>query len=358
MQPLEIAMPLAVAFLATLALTPLAGGLARRAGAVDRPSERGVNLRPDMPLWGGLAVAAGFVLALLATLLFAERIAAAQGLRAMLAGGALILATGLWDDRFGMSAWPKLSCQFAAAALAVAGGFEIARLTDPFTMQMVDLPRWVVWPVSLLWIIGITNAVNLLDGLDGLAAGVGAIIGGTLTVIAFQAHQPLGVCIGLALVGALLGFLPHNFAPARLFLGDTGSMFIGYVLALLALEGYRRVSLITFVVPLLALAMPILDTSLSIVRRVRMRAPILSADRMHLHHRLLDYEGSTRGAVLQFYLVTAAFCLIALSFTQLQGVSAAVFLFAVVALTLRLLWNIGVLNVPADRVGPKPEDRS
>ena len=213
--------------------------------------------------------------------------------------------------------------------------------------MVVDLPRWLVWPASLLWIVGVTNALNLLDGLDGLAAGVGAIISATLTVIAWQAGEPFGVFLGLALVGALLGFLPHNFAPARIFLGDTGSLFIGYALALLALEGYRRVSLITFLAPLLALAVPILDTSLSIVRRVRSHAPIFSADRLHMHHRLLDTEGSARAAVLQFYFVTAAFCLIALSFTKLHGVSAIVFLVAVALLTLRLLRNLGALELGA-----------
>src|SRR5262245_45053118 len=214
---------------------------------------------------------------------------------------------------------------------------------------LVDLPRWLVWPASLLWIVGVTNALNLLDGLDGLAAGVGAIIGATLTVIAGQAGQPFGVALGIALVGGLLGFLPHNFAPARIFLGDTGSLFIGYMLSLLALEGYRRVSLITFLVPLLALAVPILDTTLSIVRRVRTHTPIFSADRLHMHHRLLEAEGSQRAAVLQFYFVTAAFCLLAVSFTKLGGVSAIVFLSAVAILTLRLLRNLGALDLGGEK---------
>jgi UDP-GlcNAc:undecaprenyl-phosphate/decaprenyl-phosphate GlcNAc-1-phosphate transferase len=157
--------------------------------------------------------------------------------------------------------------------------------------------------------------------------------------------------LGLALLGALLGFLPHNFAPARIFLGDTGSLFIGYTLALLALEGYKRVSLITFLAPLLALAVPILDTALSIARRVRSRSPIFSADRLHMHHRLLDAEGSPRAAVLQFYFVTAAFCLIALSFMKLQGTSAIIFLVAVALLTLRLLRNLGALDLGGRKRG-------
>lgn len=353
MEALEIAVPLAVAFASALLLTVPTERLAQALGAIDRPNSRGVNQRLDIPLWGGLAVAVAFGLGVVAALAVAARAEDMPRLSGLAAGAAIVVLAGLWDDRFGMSAWPKLTLQLLAAGLAVAGGFEISRFTSPYSLEVVELPRWLVWPASLLWIVGITNAVNLLDGLDGLAAGVGAIIAATLTWIAFQAQAPLGVCMGLALLGALLGFLPHNFSPARLFLGDTGSMFVGFTLALLALEGYRRVSLITFVVPLLALAVPILDTTLSIVRRVRMGTPILAADRMHMHHRLLDSEGSTRAAVLQFYFLTAAFCLLALSFTRLQGVTALVFLLAVGALTIRLLWNLGLLRAEA---GDDPSD--
>jgi len=342
---LSLALPLAVAFFAALAATPFAGRLATRIGAIDRPSARGVNQRPGMPLLGGIAVAAAF---------FAGMIAVGQvpleGGRwwGLVGGGAILMATGIWDDRYGMTALPKLTLQVIAASIAIASGFEISRLSNPGSgAVVVELPRWIAWPASLLWIVGVTNALNLLDGLDGLAAGVGAIVGATLTVIAWQAGEPFGVFFGLALVGALLGFLPHNFAPARIFLGDTGSLFIGFTLALLALEGYKRVSLITFLAPLLALAIPILDTALSILRRVRSHAPIFSADRLHMHHRLLDAEGSPRAAVLQFYFVTAAFCLIALSFTKLRGPSAIVFLVVVAILTLRLLRNLGALDLGA-----------
>jgi len=345
-QGLALALPLAVAFFAALAITPIAGRLATRIGAVDRPSARGVNQRPGMPLLGGLAVAAAFFAAMIAVDLAQPEADVARWF-GLAAGGLLLVATGIWDDRYGMTAAPKLSMQVIAASIAIVAGFEISRFSNPLTTEVVELPRWVVWPASLLWIVGVTNALNLLDGLDGLAAGVGVIIGMTLTVIAWQAGTPFGVLLGLALVGALLGFLPHNFAPARIFLGDTGSLFIGYTLALLALEGYRRVSLITFLGPLLALAVPILDTGLSILRRMRSHAPIFAADRLHMHHRLLEAEGSARAAVLQFYFVTAAFCLIALSFTRLHGISAVVFLAAVAILTLRLLRNLGALDLSA-----------
>jgi UDP-GlcNAc:undecaprenyl-phosphate/decaprenyl-phosphate GlcNAc-1-phosphate transferase len=340
---LELALPFAVAFFAALGATPLAGRLAHRVGAVDRPSVRGVNQRPDMPLLGGIAVAAAFF-AGMATVGIAKSAEDAARWSGLAAGGLVLVGTGIWDDRYGMKALPKLSLQLLAAVIAIASGFEIYRVSNPQTESVVDLPRWIVWPASVLWIVGVTNALNLLDGLDGLATGVGAIIAATLTLIAWQAGQPFGVCLGLALVGALLGYLPYNFAPARIFLGDTGSMFIGYTLALLALEGYRRISLITFLAPLLALAVPLLDTVLSIVRRMRSHTPIFSADRLHMHHRLLDAEGSTSAAVLQFYFVTAAFCMIALSFTKLEGITAIVFLLAVVVLTLRLLRNLGVLD--------------
>jgi len=181
-----------------------------------------------------------------------------------------------------------------------------------------------------------------------IAAGVAAIIAATLALLAAQAGELFGVCIGVAMVGALLGFLPFNFAPARIFLGDTGALFIGYVLSLLALEGYRQITLLTFVVPVLALAVPILDTTLSVIRRLRNHSPIFNADRSHMHHRMLESEGSARSAVLQVYLLTAAFCLISLAFAKLEGYVALLFLVAVGFFTYRLVSNLGALATPVD----------
>jgi UDP-GlcNAc:undecaprenyl-phosphate GlcNAc-1-phosphate transferase len=153
--------------------------------------------------------------------------------------------------------------------------------------------------------------------------------------------------IGVPLVGAMLGFLPFNFPPARIFVGDTGALFIGYCLSLLALEGYQRVTVVTFLVPLLALAVPLLDTALSILRRLRRRANVMVADREHIHHRLLkDYHGSHRPAVLSLYFLTACFCLIAISFTRLHGYAVVVFLAVVLLLTYRILKNLGLLGLP------------
>jgi len=345
MEARDLLIPLCVAIGGAALATPLVARTARALAIVDHPSGRGASARTGMPLAGGLAVAAGFAAGFAVALHFVSHTIDLRQVDGLVFGATVMVVAGVCDDRWGLKAWSKFLIQFFAAAIAIAHGFDIAHFTEPFTMTSFHLPDWLRWVVSLLWIVGITNALNLVDGLDGLASGVGAIIGMTLTAIAWQTGQPLAVCIGVALVGALLGFLPYNFWPARIFLGDTGSLFIGYVLALLALGGYRQLSLITFVVPLLALAVPIIDTFLSILRRLRKRAPIFKADQMHMHHRLLLVEGSQRGAVLQIYLATAAFCLIALSFTRLEGPMAALFLVAVLALTVRMLWNLDALSL-------------
>jgi UDP-GlcNAc:undecaprenyl-phosphate GlcNAc-1-phosphate transferase len=355
MDALTCLIPLLVSFVVSLLTTPMVARVAVALGIVDRPSERSVSRRLDMPLLGGIAVAAGLVVGLAAGVLLSGDVIYTQRLGGLLLGGLLVIALGVLDDQRGLGAVPKLLVQVAAAAIAIASGFRVDHLTDPITSTSLSFPGWVAWIGTTLWIVGITNALNLVDGLDGLAAGVGAIIGATLTVIAWQAGSALGVFVGLALLGSLLGFLPYNFAPARIFLGDTGALFIGFVLALLALEGTRRLALLTFVVPLLALAVPILDTGVSILRRIRMRAPLFSADRLHMHHRLLAVRGSPRSAVLQFYFVTLCFCLIALSFTRIRGLVAAIFLSVVVLLTMRLLANLGVLSLSADDEAPGAE---
>jgi UDP-GlcNAc:undecaprenyl-phosphate GlcNAc-1-phosphate transferase len=344
MEPLELALPLFSAFGVAVLATPWVGKLALAVGAVDRPNARKVSQRVDMPLLGGLAVACAFFVGLLVMRVTGFGLPEEGKLQGVVIAGLLILSVGVIDDRFGLSAGPKLLGQLTAAAVAIAHGFEIFQFTNPLTGSLVELSAPFVWAATAFWILAVTNALNLLDGLDGLASGVAAIIAATLAVIAWQAGHSFGICLGIALVGSLLGFLPHNFAPARIFLGDTGSLFVGLMLSLLTLECYRRVSLITLMVPLLTLAVPLLDTTLSIVRRVRLRAPVFSADRLHMHHRLLASKGSARAAVLQFYFLTAAFCLIAVSFTRLEGPWAWGFLAAVVALTVRLLWNLGALS--------------
>ncbi len=335
------------AFAAAALITPLVARLALALGAVDRPNERKVSRRSGMPLLGGLGVAFGFFVGVGAVLALSEPPPElAQNVAGWLAGGLLVLAVGAVDDRIGLSAWPKLAVQLVAAAIAIANGSELDHLTSPLTGEVLQFPQWLSWLATTVWIVIVTNSINLIDGLDGLAAGVSAIIAATLAVVAGQAEHLAAVVAGAALVGGLLGFLPYNFAPARIFVGDTGALFVGYSLSILALEGYRRATVLTFLVPLLALAVPLLDTGLSILRRIRKRKNPLQADRQHMHHRLLhEYKGSHRPAVLSLYGLTACFCLIAVSFTRILGVASLLFLFIVVLLTLRILRNLGFAGI-------------
>lgn len=348
MEALQLVVAFAVACGVSAMSTPIVSRMARAFGAVDKPNDRKVSQRGDMPLLGGIAVAMGCSVGL-ATVLIAlgeEPAIPVEHFEGFLMGGMVLLAVGAFDDRWHLGAWTKLVFQLLAAAIAVSYGFVITGFREPLTGISYDVPFWFGSIVTALWIVAVCNAMNLIDGLDGLSTGVGAIIATTLTIICFQAEQAPGVILGVVLVGALLGFLPFNFPPAKIFLGDTGALFIGYSLSLVALEGYiggyRKASVMAFLVPLLALAVPLLDTGLSILRRYRAGQPIFSADRLHMHHRLLESEGSDRGAVLALYFLTGCFCVIAVSFTRLQGLAAVVFLIMVVGLTARLLRNLGV----------------
>lgn len=334
------------------ALTPLVARVARTLDIVDRPNVRKVSDRADMPLLGGIAVALGTVVGLAAAMQLDLRMKEIfTYFDGFLIGGSLMLLIGALDDRFGLTAAPKLAVQVLAAGVAIFYGVRIEEFREPISGLEFTIPFYLSWTLTTLWIVGVTNAMNLIDGLDGEAAGIGAIIALTLTVICWQTGQWTGVALGLVLFGALLGFLPFNFPPARIFLGDTGALFIGFTLAFLALEGYvgghRKAALLTFAVPLLALAVPILDTMLSIYRRIRSGQPVFRADDRHMHHRLLAIRGSPRMAVLSLYFLTACFCIIAVSFSQLRGYGAFIFLAAVVALTFRLLSNLGFFAIEA-----------
>jgi len=338
--------------------TPIVSRVACALRVIDRPNERKVNRRENIPLLGGIAVALGLFVGLASGVLLSNGLPVRGHLEGLLLGGLLLMGVGAFDDRFSLNAPPKFAVQLVAAWIAIYYGFRIDQITDPLSRNMWFMPEWLAWTITTLWIVGVTNALNLIDGLDGLATGVAAIIGATLTLICWQINQPVGFLIGIALVGALLGFLPFNFSPARIFLGDTGALFIGYVLSLLAIEGYAKASLLTFVVPLLALAVPIMDTMLSILRRLRRRARVFSADRLHMHHRLLESEGSQRAAVLSLYFLTACFCVIALSFTRLEGIAAILFLLMVMGLTYRLLRNLGLFDTGSEEArgeGRPPE---
>ena len=344
--PLYAIPPIVLAAVVGAFSTPLASRLARRFGVEDRPSDRTVNVRQGIPLLGGLAVALGAFAGLIGFFLVGFVPPADENkVMGYVAGALILILMGIWDDRFYLNAWQKLPIQVFCALVAIGFGFRIDYLTEPFFLTTYELPFWISWPISLFWIVAVTNAMNLIDGLDGLSAGTGAIMGFALSVICWQSGQIVGFVIGLSLMGGLLGFLPFNFPPARIFLGDAGALFIGYSLSLAAMQGYRKTALLTLVVPLIALAVPLLDTGLSIIRRIRMGKGIFDADRLHMHHRLLEREGSQRRAVLWLYLQTACFSLIAISFAKLSPLVTLILLAIVFALTVRMLRNMGLFEV-------------
>jgi len=310
----------------SLAATPLARRLALRAGAVDEPGSRRVHAAPT-PRLGGLAVASG----ILGSIAVGAAVGAPQTMRILAdgartwglgAGALVVLVVGAMDDVRGISPAVKLVAQIVAAGLAVAGGYWIAGVTNPFTGAYVVLGGAGAL-LTIVWVVAISNAFNLIDGLDGLAAGVGLIAAVTLLTIAWIEGRQEVLPLWAVVVGALAGFLVHNFAPASIFLGDSGSLLLGYLIALLALQALEKSATVVVVLAsVLALGLPITDTALAIVRRTMTSGPrgIVRADRAHLHHRLLDGAMSQRRAVLVLYGVAVGFGLVAVVAAVTQSV--------------------------------------
>jgi UDP-GlcNAc:undecaprenyl-phosphate/decaprenyl-phosphate GlcNAc-1-phosphate transferase len=278
-------------------LTPAVGGMARLLGVVDRPEGRRLN-RSTVPRLGGLALFFGIFVPALAFLDLSRET------RGLLLGAAVATTVGAVDDFRGLRWWEKLGGQVAAASIPVGFGIWVHRFTFPI-LGIHTLPKWFGMPVSVLWIVAIMNMVNFLDGLDGLAAGVSAISAFTFTLIALSLPRPeVNAAILSAIVlGACLGFLRHNLYPARIFMGDSGALLLGFVLATIPLQGLlKTASVVTLFFPLLVLAVPILDTSFVVARRLKYRRPVYAADRTHLHHRFVNIGFSQRRAAMYIWL--------------------------------------------------------
>lgn len=292
--------------------TPLVRRLALALGAVDTPSGRRVHAS-RIPRLGGLAIIAGFFVPLL--VLFALNTSVAQMFfsRPVLVAGLVIgsltcAGLGAFDDIVGVGAKVKLLVQSGAAAVAFFAGFRIELVTLPWGPTVAL--GWMALPATVLWIVAIVNAINLIDGLDGLAGGVAFFACITNFVVAWMSGNVLITLLAATLAGAIVGFLWHNFNPATIFMGDTGSMFLGFVLATTSLVGsvsQKGQTAIAILVPILALGLPIMDTLLAMVRRFLERRSIFSPDRGHIHHRLLDMGITHRRAVLILYGASVAF---------------------------------------------------
>lgn len=329
--------PFVTAFLLALCLTPPVRALARRAGVMDRPSPRKLHARP-VPLLGGLALYAAIGGA---AAFFAPP---APGLLGLVAGATLLLLTGLWDDTRGLSPRGKLLAQAAAALVALAGGVSISFLPHPL----------LNWGVTVLWLVGITNAFNLLDNMDGLSAGLAAISGGTFALLAAR-YAELGpeqlptAVAGAAIAGACLGFLRHNLYHASIFMGDAGSQTLGFLLAGLAAYGsWRSPTLSTsLLIPFLVLAYPIFDTSLVTLLRWRQGRPLTLGGKDHSSHRLVRLGLGRTETVLLIYLFALTHALTAALVTS---VTLRLALLAL-AISASVLFIFGMVLRKADVYG-------
>jgi UDP-GlcNAc:undecaprenyl-phosphate GlcNAc-1-phosphate transferase len=285
--------------LIVLALTPLVRRLAVRTGAMDEPDERRVHVVAT-PRLGGVAIVLAFIVMLL---LAGQGVGLGPPLEGVVAGGLLIAGVGVVDDIIELPPYVKLLGQVTAAAVAVSWGARITWLTDPMG-GMLHL-GWLSVPLTILWIVAVTNVINIIDGLDGLAAGLSGIVALTVLVVAAGRGASGVALLAAILAGSALGFLRYNFHPASIFMGDTGAMFLGYMLAAIAVEGtLKETTTVALIVPILALGIPIFDTGFAIVRRTLAGRRMSEADRGHLHHRLLGLGLSQRQVALILYLVT------------------------------------------------------
>lgn len=326
---------LVVAFVASILLTPLVKKLAFRIGAVDAPNYRKVHAR-IMPRLGGLAIYFAFLIGYI-FLKVTTGFETEYG-TAILIAATIIVITGVVDDMREISAKAKLLGQFIAALIVVfVGGIQIDFINLPFG-GTIDFGLLGI-PLTILWIVAITNAINLIDGLDGLAAGVSTIACITLAVMAMIMGNGFVIAMASILAAASIGFLFFNFHPAKIFMGDTGALFLGFMISVIALLGFKNVTIISFIIPIIMLGVPISDTFFAIVRRLRTGKKWSDPDKSHLHHCLLNKGFTHRQTVLLIYGIAAMFGLAAIIFSMAK-VWGAIMLIAVILIAIELLVEI------------------
>lgn len=308
-QILPVIMAMGLAMLVSFAMTPLVKRLAYKIGAIDVPKDnRRMHKRP-IPRLGGLAI---FIGCLVSLLLFAD---IDRGLQGILLGACLIVAVGVVDDAHPLGAGVKFILQIVAALIAVWHGVVIQTIANPIAF-ITGNPYWNfgIWavPITVIWIVAVTNSVNLIDGLDGLADGVSTIAALTMLIIALLMGDLEAAIITAALVGACVGFIPYNRNPAQIFMGDTGSTFLGFMLATVSVIGlFKLYAVISFIVPFIILGFPIFDTCSAFTRRILKGQNPMKADRSHTHHKLIDMGMNQKQAVATLYLVAGVLGLFA-----------------------------------------------
>ncbi|TWI59934.1 glycosyltransferase family 4 protein [Halalkalibacter nanhaiisediminis] len=331
-----LALALVICFIVTVLITPLVKRFAIKIGATDKPNHRKVHQKV-MARLGGLAIYIGFLVGFII-------LQPDSGYTVpILIGSFIIIVTGFLDDMIELSAKWKLFGQLAAAAVVIYGGVRVELINLPLFEDQFYL-GWLSIPLTLLWIIGVTNAINLIDGLDGLAAGVSSIVLLTISGLAIMDGNIFVASFGMILLGSTLGFLVHNFNPAKIFMGDTGALFLGFMISVISLLGFKNVTAFSLLIPIIILAIPISDTLFAIVRRLVQKKPLSAPDKSHLHHCLLRLGLSHKQTVLAIYAMTAFFGLAAVMLTMSTlWISLAIIFFILIAIEL-LVERVGLIS--------------
>jgi len=328
------------ALLASFVVTPLVINFAFKIGALDIPKDDRRVHKVPVPLIGGLAIYIAFI----ATVIIYKPLD--RQIIGLMAGGTFITISGFVDDIRPLKARTKLVLQIIGALILVYSGTTIEFITNPFDRitGMMDI-GWLSIPATIFWIVGITNAFNLIDGLDGLAAGVASISCLTLFIVSVINGRGTAALLTAVLAGSTIGFLPYNFNPAKIFMGDTGAQFLGFVLAAISIQGaIKSAAAIAITVPILALGLPIYDTLIAMLRRFINKRPVMSGDREHLHHKLLDAGLSQRQAVYVLYSISGLLGLSAIAVTELNAVQAFGVLVFVLCVVVFLSREVGILK--------------
>lgn len=338
-----------ISAIVSVLITPAVIIFAKKTGALDKPDARKVHKKP-IPRIGGL----GIYLAFMASIIILAIVTHLEGemlfeIIGLIVSGSLIVAVGIIDDYKNLPAKVKLLGQiFAAAVLVLIFDVQIDVITDPFG-DYIYL-EWFAIPATMFWLVGLTNTVNLIDGLDGLAAGVSAIAAVTIMLVALKQNFILVAILTAALAGAAGGFLIYNSHPAKIFMGDTGSMFLGFMLAGISVIGaVKSAATIALIVPILALGLPIMDTTFAIVRRYLGGRPIFQPDKGHLHHRLLSLGFTQRQAVFLMYVISALLGLSAVVLTEVSNKIAMMIVFMVLVAIFYGAKKLGIFRLADGR---------
>ncbi|KMY51861.1 glycosyltransferase family 4 protein [Peribacillus loiseleuriae] len=318
---------LLLCFIASLIITPLVKKFAFKIGATDKPNQRKVHQK-IMPRLGGLAIYISFLIGWVFLRPTDELTIP------LLIGSLIIIVTGIIDDMRELSAKVKLLGQIIAALIVVLGGAQVHFINLPFG-GVIEFGILSI-PLTIVWIVGITNAINLIDGLDGLAAGVSSIALITISGMAFLEGDVFVSSVAFILLGSTLGFLAYNFHPAKIFMGDTGALFLGFMIAVLSLLGFKNVTAISLIVPIIILGVPISDTFFAIIRRIKHKKPLSAPDKSHLHHCLLEIGFSHKQTVLLIYAM-AACCGLAAFIFSMATMWGALFMIAVLVLAIEII---------------------